>query len=503
MTSPFQFPGDAVIEIEDAFVLHRGRTQDVAALRGLSLRIDPGERIVVRGPSGSGKSTLVAALTAQVKASAGTVKLFGYDVAQMDHAAAARLRTAHVGVVSQRSGFDLAEDLDCLDNVALQSRLSGSSRDDGRRAATSALGRLGLDHLVNRRPTSLSGGERQRVALAAALAHTPMLVIADEPTGELDAASADEVYEFLRDQAETTGAALLIVTHDVRAERVATRVLTIHDGRLSEESVGDRTSLVVDSRGWLRLPDSLRNDAGITLRAVATADEGGVNLVGLEPGGSSPGVESSESRRPGEVTIRLNDVEMDLGTTTVGPVSMELRRGQITVLTGRSGSGKTTVLSTIVGVAEPSRGVLERFATTFGCAPQTPAFADQQGVASNVDLVRAIRSMPADRDVPSLLRSLGISGLADRPAAALSGGERQRLAIARALVVDGDVVVLDEPTSQLDRATARLISRVLSSRADAGACIVCASHDEELLAVADQIVDLGTGVLQPSGVACH
>jgi putative ABC transport system ATP-binding protein len=102
----------SVIDIEDAFVLHRGRTHDVAALRGLSLRIEPGERIVVRGPSGSGKSTLVAAVTGQVTASAGRVTLFGQDIAQLDHAAAVKLRTAHVGVVSQRSGLDLLDDLD-------------------------------------------------------------------------------------------------------------------------------------------------------------------------------------------------------------------------------------------------------------------------------------------------------------------------------------------------------------------------------------------------------
>ena len=248
---------EPVIDIEDAFVLHRGRVHDVAALRGLSLRIDPGERIVVRGPSGSGKSTLVAAITGQVTASAGQVKLFGHDISQLDHAAAVRLRTAHVGVVSQRSGLDLVEELDCLDNVALQTRLSRSSRADGRRAAAAALERLGLTHLARRRPSSLSGGERQRVALAGALAHGPGLVIADEPTGELDASSADQVYDFLRDHAERTRAALLIVTHDARAERVATRVLTIDDGRLSEEKVGGRASLVVDGRGWVRLPDSL------------------------------------------------------------------------------------------------------------------------------------------------------------------------------------------------------------------------------------------------------
>jgi predicted ABC-type transport system involved in lysophospholipase L1 biosynthesis ATPase subunit len=128
---------EPVIDIDDAFVLHRGRAHDVAALRGLSLQVDPGERIVLRGPSGSGKSTLVAALTAQVRASAGRVRLFGHDMAQLDHAAAVRLRTEHVGVVSQRSGLDLVDDLDCLDNVALQSRLSGVDREANASASRS------------------------------------------------------------------------------------------------------------------------------------------------------------------------------------------------------------------------------------------------------------------------------------------------------------------------------------------------------------------------------
>jgi ABC-type lipoprotein export system ATPase subunit len=487
----------AVIEIEDAFVLHRGRTHDVAALRGLSLRVDPGERIVVRGPSGSGKSTLVAALTAQLKASAGRVKLFGHDIAQLDHAAAVRLRTAHVGVVSQRSGLDLMDDLDCLDNVAVQSRLAGFGRGQGRGAASATLARLGLDHLGPRRPASLSGGERQRVALAAALAHGPGLVIADEPTGELDAVSADQVYDFLREHAERTGAALLVVTHDIRAERVATRVLTIHDGRLSEESLGGRSTLVVDGRGWVRLPDSLRADAQIVSRVVAAAVDGQISLVGSGPVVASASAAADDMLIAGssaaEILVEVRDAEIDLDTTTIGPVSMELRRGRITVLTGRSGSGKTSVLSIILGASEPTRGSVERLATSFGCAPQTGAFADQQSVAANVDLVRALRSQEPDGNGLSLLESLGLAGLVDRPAAALSGGERQRLAVARALAVDADLVVLDEPTSQLDRATARLISGVLSRIARGGTCVVCASHDEELIAIADQIIDLGAG----------
>jgi ABC-type lipoprotein export system ATPase subunit len=494
---------EPVIDVEDAFVLHRGRAHDVAALRGMNLRVDAGERIVVRGPSGSGKSTLVAAVTGQVRASAGRVRLFGHDLAQVDHAAAMRLRTAHVGVVSQRSGFDLIEDLDCLENVAVQSRLSGVGRGDAMRAAHAALARLGLDHLVDRRPASLSGGERQRIALAAALAHGPGLVIADEPTGELDSVSADQVYDFLREHAERTGAALLVVTHDVRAERVATRVLTIHDGRLSEESLSGRTSLVVDGRGWVRLPESLRADARIAGRAVGTADGGRVTLIGLEPIEPSAVEVSDTVREPGDVVIRLDDAEIDLGATTIGPVSMELRRGQITVLTGRSGSGKTSVLSVILGVSQASRGLVERGFTAFGCCPQTAAFADQQTVAANVDLVRALRSEPPDADPAGVLQTVGLSGLADRPTGTLSGGERQRTGVARSLAVGADLVVLDEPTSQLDRATARLISRAIQQAAQRGTCVVCASHDEELLAVADQIVDLDSAARGELGVTCQ
>ena len=483
--------GDAVIDIEDAFVLHRGRTHDVAALRGMSLRVEPGERIVVRGPSGSGKSTLVAAVTAQVRASAGRVRLFGHDMSQLDHAAATKLRTIHVGVVSQRSGLDLIDDLDCLENVSTQARLAGFSAPGGRQAAMQALGRLGLEHLAHRRPTSLSGGERQRVALAAALAHGPGLVIADEPTGELDAASADEVYDFLREHAERTGAALLVVTHDARADRVATRVVTIHDGRLSQEALDGHSSLVVDGRGWVRLPDALRADTGITTRVVASSAGGSISLSGPRSGRRSVSPTVSDGHRAGAVAVRVHDAEIDLEAVTVGPVSMELRRGQITVITGRSGSGKTSLLSVVLGTTVPTRGNVERLVESAGCAPQTPAFADQHSVAANVDLVRAIRSQPPADPSANVLATLGLADLEARAAGALSGGERQRLAVARALSVDAELVVLDEPTSQLDRATAHLISEVIQESAARGTCIVCASHDEELIAVADQIVDLG------------
>lgn len=481
----------AVIDIDDAFVLHRGSTRDVAALRGLSLRVGRGERLVVRGPSGSGKSTLVAAVTAQVRASAGRVMLFGHDMAQIDHAAAVKLRTVHVGVVSQRSGLDLLDDFDCVDNVALQSRLYASDRASARRAGRETLARLGLEHLAHRRPTTLSGGERQRVALAAALAHGPGLVIADEPTGELDAISADQVYDFLRDHAEETGAALLVVTHDARAERIATRVVTIHDGRLSQETMNGRSTLVVDARGWLRLPDAMRADAGVGGRVLAAASARGIELTGSAPvtGRRHETVDASPGQR-GDAAVTIDAAELRLEAVTIGPVTMTVRRGEITVITGRSGSGKTSLLSAVLGLTTPVSGAVQHHVESVSCAPQTAAFADQQTVAANVDLVRALRAEPP-LDSDGSVVALGLGGLEGRAAGALSGGERQRLAVARALAVRADLVVLDEPTSQLDRATARLVAGAVRRSADDGACVVCASHDEELIAVADQVIDLG------------
>ncbi len=481
----------AVIDIEDAFVLHRGRNADVAALRGMTLRVDRGERVVIRGPSGSGKSTLVAALTGEVRVSAGRVRLFGHDLAQLDRGAVTELHAAHIGIVSQRSGRDLIDEFDCAGNVALQARIGGLRRNPARLAALDTLERLGLAHLARRLPSSLSGGERQRVAVAAALAHGPTLVVADEPTGELDAASADEVYSFLADYADRSGAALMVVTHDVRAEHVATRVLTINDGRLSEEKVGDVSSLVVDGRGWLRLPDELRVEAGIAGRADVSHVDGHIRLT---PTDSIAPPASDGGERPesvlGDVLAQLDDVEIDIDTITIGPVTMTLRRGELTVLTGRSGSGKTSTLSVVLGLREPQRGTVTRGAGTSACATQTPAFADQQGVTANIDLVRAIRSLPPLDSSRTGLDELGIGGLVDRPAGALSGGERQRLAIARALASSADLVVLDEPTSQLDRATARRAASVMRRVASGGSCVVCASHDPELIALADQVIDL-------------
>ena len=247
----------------------------VAALRGMSLHVAPGERLVVHGPNGSGKTTLLRVLTGEVPASSGSVSVAGTELVGASAARMAGLRRDVLGLVDQHSGRSLRPELDVLDNVALQLRLAGRPRATARAAAEESLGALGLSALAGRRPSTLSAGEAQRVAVCAAVAHGPTVLLADEPTGELDIDSSDAVYDLLAAAAKRADATLLLVTHDQRAARIANRVVRIRDGRLSEQWSPDAPQdeeLVVDDRGWVRLPEALRRRIGLADRARVRSD---------------------------------------------------------------------------------------------------------------------------------------------------------------------------------------------------------------------------------------
>ena len=223
----------AAVDVHDLFCLYDAPTGSVAALRGLSLHVPAGERLVVHGPNGSGKSTLLAVLAAEVAPSAGSVRVAGVDLTGADDATRTSLRRDRLGLVDQRARRSLRPELDVVDNVALQLRVSGRRRDEARALAGEALARLGLEHLAARRPETLSGGEAQRVAVAAALAHRPSVVLADEPNGELDPSAADLVYDVLTAAVADLGATLVLVTHEPTVARTLQRAITLRDGRLA------------------------------------------------------------------------------------------------------------------------------------------------------------------------------------------------------------------------------------------------------------------------------
>ncbi|HTU87314.1 MAG TPA: ABC transporter ATP-binding protein [Solirubrobacteraceae bacterium] len=202
-------------------------------LDGVTLEVDAGEVVAVLGRSGSGKSTLLHLLGGLDRTDAGQIVLAGNDITRQRSRALAKTRLRHVGFVFQ--AFHLIEELSGEENVLLPARLPGAGR-GGERRARRLIGELGLTEIAGRRPHELSGGEQQRLAIARALVNDPELVLADEPTGNLDQENGATVLGLLRSLRRR---AVVIVTHEPEAAAIADRVLHLHDGRLRLETPDD------------------------------------------------------------------------------------------------------------------------------------------------------------------------------------------------------------------------------------------------------------------------
>jgi putative ABC transport system ATP-binding protein len=205
----------------------------VRALDGVELEVVSGETLAVMGPSGCGKSTLLHLLGGLERPSAGEVWLAGRRIDQLSEKALARLRRRAIGFVFQ--AFHLMDELTALENVELPALLAARSPSVARRRAAELLERVGLTDRAEHLPSALSGGERQRVAIARALSNEPQVVLADEPTGNLDSAATLDVLRLL-DSLRSAGQTLLIVTHDARIAAAADRLISMRDGAFVEET---------------------------------------------------------------------------------------------------------------------------------------------------------------------------------------------------------------------------------------------------------------------------
>ncbi len=201
----------------------------VTALRGVSVEIDRGEQLAVVGPSGSGKTTMLTIMGTLERPTAGDVRVGDRNVASVSDADLAGLRAHEIGFVFQ--AFHLQEAMSAVDNVALGTLYTGERLRQRAEAARAALERVGLGHRLDFKPNQLSGGERQRVAIARAIAKRPSIILADEPTGNLDSASGGEVIRLLRELAED-GATLGLITHDERIASAFPRRLQMRDGEI-------------------------------------------------------------------------------------------------------------------------------------------------------------------------------------------------------------------------------------------------------------------------------
>ena len=231
----------AVVELVDVTKSYAGNAEAAAggagarvdALRGVSLRIRPGELVAIVGPSGSGKSTLLNLVGALDRATSGTVKIHGKDLSRMNDDAVTRLRRDEIGFVFQF--FNLLPTLTALENVMLPSLLAGKKPREVRDKAATQLAAVGLEKRASHRPDQLSGGEMQRVAIARALVSDPPLVLADEPTGNLDTKTGEGVLELLVG-AKSERRTVVLVTHDPKVAARADRVISIRDGAVESDA---------------------------------------------------------------------------------------------------------------------------------------------------------------------------------------------------------------------------------------------------------------------------
>ena len=512
------------VELRDVFRVYPAPEGGVVALQGLTLDVREGETCVVLGPSGSGKSTLLRLLAALDSPTAGSVRVLGRDLSRLGRRERAAYRAEVLGYADQHYWRALAAELEVRELVSLQLGLAGVPRHERFGRAGALLERVGLLDRAAAHPGELSGGEQQRVAICAAVAHRPKLLLADEPTGELDAANARLVYEGIADLAAESGTTTVLVSHDPESASVADRIVRVRDGRVSEEAAladGGEEAIVVGRGGWLRLSEELLRRTGIHSHAAARLHEQGI-LVQALPGAAVSEPHVDEEPRPEHAAagdskivaeaVRLSRTYGEGAAATVALVELDavFRAGRLTAVTGPSGSGKTTLLHLLAGMDLPSGGEVRvlgrrvsgldrdaraRFrAESVGFVSQETGLVPFLTAAENVELGLSLHGVGDEEGrarASESLASVGLAAVAGRRVSDLSSGQRERVAVARAAAGRPALLLADEPTARLDQANALAVARLLLGLArETGAAVVCATHDPLLIEHADERLDL-------------
>ena len=285
MTAPSQAgasvsePSAPVIVCESVVRIHQHGPIEVQALQGLDLHVDRGEMIAVVGPSGAGKSTLLSVLAGADAPTAGVVRVDGWDLTALSRSQRVEYRRSTVGLIQQQTSRNLIPYLTAADNVAIPLGLAAFPRKQRAARTAELLDRVGVAYCAARKPSEMSGGEQQRVAIAVALANEPKLLLADEPTGELDNTTSHQIFDTLRAASVEDGVTIVVVTHDPAVSSQVGRTVAIRDGRTSSEVVRSthhdehgevqiiaEEFAVMDRAGRVQVPREFREALELTRR---------------------------------------------------------------------------------------------------------------------------------------------------------------------------------------------------------------------------------------------
>jgi ABC-type lipoprotein export system ATPase subunit len=292
-------PSDIIV-CDNLVKIYKVSTLEVMALQGLDLHVAPGEMLGIVGKSGSGKSTLLNILGGNDVPTAGVATVAGYNLLSLSARQAAQYRRSVVGFVWQQTGRNLLPYLSALQNVEQPLFYVNTPGKAARNRATALLEMVGLASRLHHKPTDLSGGEQQRVAIAIALVNSPRVLLADEPTGELDSTTAQQILSVLALARQEFGVTVVVVTHDRAIADVADRTVAIRDGRTSAErvrleqvattdgptQVTHQEYVVVDRAGRLQIPQEYLHALGIEDRAVLRLEDGRVVIEPVQTVGA-------------------------------------------------------------------------------------------------------------------------------------------------------------------------------------------------------------------------
>ena len=416
-----------LVDARELFAVYPSKTGGVAALQGLTLAVEELEICVVLGPSGSGKTTFMRVLAGLARPTAGSLVVAGVDLPNASERELGRYRRDVLGYADQHYWRALEGELTALELVALPLGLAGTPSEEASTRACELLERVGLLDRADALPRELSGGEQQRIALCAAVSNRPRLLIADEPTGDLDEESAREVLSLLADLVSEQGSAALLVSHDPASTEIADRVVHIRDGRVSEERSGENETAVVGAGGWLRIPEEALRAAGIHDRARIVPGDGSVALHPVD-GRLEPA--APERARVGGARGELLEARgatRRYGTEIVlDELDAVFLPGQLSVVVGPSGSGKSTLLALLTGLDLPDEGeirlgetvvsALDRAARAdlrrerIGVIGQAPGLSGFLSARENVELGLALRGIAPDGSARACDRGAGGGG---------------------------------------------------------------------------------------------
>jgi len=478
------------------------------ALRRIDLRVEAGEFVVLAGRSGSGKSTLLRAGCGLVPhfhggRIEGELEVAGMDVRSHGPAELAEV----VGLVAQEPETQIVSTT-VRAEIELPLELRGVPPGARSRAVEEVALALAIDGLLERTTDTLSGGELQRVALAAALATRPRLVLLDEPTSQLDPVAGDELISLLRRLNEEWGVAVLLGEHRLeRCLAAADRVVALDRGAIAYDGGP------ADFLAWALLTDPvlttpgarLLDGAGLPPQPSVRGARGTLADRGVEPhGDSAADARTAGSRAPAALALR--DVWVELGegeerTEALRGVELELRPGERVALMGSNGAGKSTLLRAAGELLEPQRGRVEA-SRGVALLPQRPA-----DLFVHESVGEELRGDQGD----AALRRFGLEEMTESDPRDLSGGERQRLALA--IVVAGrqgpggelpGALLLDEPTRGMDRARKNELAALGLELAASGTAVMIATHDVEFaVTFADRVVLLARGEVAADGSAAE